>query len=106
MCDFNSFMTQEIHEAFTETISAREGKVTETFHQPGLLFVRSVLPQQEEIRARDNVQGGVALRATDTGSTVTLSSPHDHFFNVETGADHVRMHGMANPPFTMGDPAK
>ena len=47
-----------------------------------------------------------ALRATDTGSTVTLSSPHDHFFNVETGADHVRMHGMANPPFTMGDPAK
>jgi hypothetical protein len=59
-------MTQEILEAFTETISAHEGKVTETFHQPGHLFVRSVFPETEEIRARDKVQGGVALRATDT----------------------------------------
>lgn len=66
MCDFDCFMTQEILGAFTEEISAREGKVTETFHQPGQLFVRSVFPQAEEIRAGDKVQGGVALRATDT----------------------------------------
>lgn len=66
MCDFDRFLTQEILEAFTEEISAREGKVTETFHQPGALFVRAVFPQTEEIRARDKVQGGVALRATDT----------------------------------------
>ena len=58
-------MTQEILAAFTEEILGREGKVTETFHQPGRLFVRSVLPPAEEIRARDKVQGGVALRATD-----------------------------------------
>lgn len=70
MCDFDSFTTQEILEAFTEEILAREGKVTETFHQPGQLFVRSVLPQMEEIRARDNVQGGVALRVTGTVASV------------------------------------
>src|SRR5438552_8339680 len=51
MCDFDCFMTQEILEAFTEEISARKGKVTETFNQPGQLFVRSVLPPAEEIRA-------------------------------------------------------
>jgi len=68
MCDFDfdGFMTQEILEAFTEEISARGGKVTETFHQPGQLFARSVFPPAEEIRAGDKVQGGVALRATDT----------------------------------------
>jgi hypothetical protein len=70
MCDFESFLTQEILEAFTEEILAREGKVTETFHQPGQLFVRSVFPQMEEIRAGDNVQGGVALRVTDTVASV------------------------------------
>jgi hypothetical protein len=66
MCDFDCFMTQEILEAFTEKISACEGKVTETFHQPGLLFARAVLPLEEEIRPGDKVQGGVALRASDT----------------------------------------
>ena len=70
MCDFNCSMTQELLEAFTEEISAREGKVTETFHQPGQLFVRSVFPQAEEIRAGDKVQGGVALRATDSTAWV------------------------------------
>jgi hypothetical protein len=70
MCDFDYSMTHEILEAFTEKISARDGKVTETFHQPGLLFARSVLPQTEEIRVGDQLQGGVALRATDTAAWV------------------------------------
>src|SRR5690349_928673 len=70
MCDRDSFMTQEIVTAFTEEILARGGKVTETFHQPGQLFIRSVLPEAEEIRARDKVQSGVALRATDTAAWV------------------------------------
>jgi len=70
MSDFNGFMTQEILEAFIETISAREGKVTETIHQPGLLLVRSVFPQAEQIRTGDKVQGGVALRAADTVACV------------------------------------
>ena len=70
MCECDCFMTQEILEAFKEEISARQGKVTEAFHQTGQLFGRSVLPQTEEIRARDNVQSGVALRATETAAWV------------------------------------
>lgn len=70
MCDFDCSMTQEILEAFTETISACEGKVTDTFHQPGLLLVRSVFPRAKEIRPGDKVQGGVALRASDTAAWV------------------------------------
>jgi len=70
MCDLNYYMTQEILEAFTEEILAREGKVTETFHQPGQLFARAVLPQAEEIRTGDKVQSGVALRATDTAAWI------------------------------------
>lgn len=63
-------MTREILEAFTETIQAREGKITETFHQRGLLFVRSVFAPAQDIRPADKVQGGVALRATDTAAWV------------------------------------
>jgi hypothetical protein len=59
-------MTQEILEAFTEEVSAHNGKIIDTFHQPGQLFARSVLPQAEEIRPGDKVQSGVALRATDS----------------------------------------
>lgn len=70
MCDSDYFKTQEILEAFTEEISARQGKVTETFHQPGQLFVRSVLPQTVEIRARDKVQSGMALRVTESTAWV------------------------------------
>jgi hypothetical protein len=70
MCDFDSFMTQELLEAFTDEISAHEGKVIDTFHQPGQLFVRAVLPQREEVRVGDKVQSGVALRATDAAAWV------------------------------------
>ncbi len=70
MCDSDYFKTQEILEAFTEEVSARQGKVTDTFRQPSQLFARSVLPQSVEIRARDKVQGGVALRATETAAWV------------------------------------
>ena len=70
MCDSNDYLTQEILQAFTEEISARNGKVTDTFHQPGQLFVRSVLSQGEDIRDGDQVRSGVALRATDNAAWV------------------------------------
>jgi hypothetical protein len=57
-------------EVFREEISAHQGTVTEAFNQGGRLFVRSVLPRMEEIRARDMVQSGVALRATDAAAWV------------------------------------
>src|SRR5438876_6710509 len=71
MCDFDcSTTTQEIFEVFKEEISARQGKVTDTFNDGARLFARSVLPHVEEIRARDKVQAGVALRVTATAACV------------------------------------
>lgn len=57
--------TAEILAAFTDEIAAHGGTVTDTFHDGTRLFTRSVLPRLEEVRPRDRLQGGVALKATE-----------------------------------------
>jgi hypothetical protein len=57
----------EVLSVFTEEITARGGRVTDTFHDGRRLFTRSVLPYVEEVRSSDRVQGGVALKATEEG---------------------------------------
>ncbi|NIL99111.1 MAG: hypothetical protein GTO62_18915, partial [Planctomycetales bacterium] len=54
--------TQEIHDTFRSQIVSLGGKVTGVFHQGEHLFLRSLLPPQQEVGRRDLVQGGVALR--------------------------------------------
>jgi hypothetical protein len=50
---------------FTEEVAARGGNVIDTFDDGRRLFLRSVLPLVEEVRPKDKVQGGVALKATE-----------------------------------------
>jgi hypothetical protein len=57
--------TREILEVFADEITTAGGKVTETFDGERILYARSVLPGEREVRRGDNVQGGVALRATE-----------------------------------------
>ncbi len=57
----------QILDVFTDEIAAHGGRVTETYHEKQGLFVRSVLPREEEVRPSDPVQGGVALKATRGG---------------------------------------
>jgi hypothetical protein len=57
--------TSEIATIFAEEISAQGGRVTDTFDDGARLFLRAVLPAEQEIQRRDHVQGGVALRATE-----------------------------------------
>jgi hypothetical protein len=59
----DSLTTAHILAVFTEEIAAHEGVVTDTFDDGVRLFTRSVLPRVEEVRPRDQLQGGVALRA-------------------------------------------
>jgi hypothetical protein len=47
---------------FAEEIAACGGEVRDTFDDTRRLFLRSILPEAEEVRPRDRVQGGVALR--------------------------------------------
>src|SRR5258708_18408321 len=56
--------TARILTVFTEEVEARRGHVTETFNDGQRLFTRSILPHLAEVRPRDRVQGGVALKAT------------------------------------------
>jgi len=60
-----SLTTDQILSAFTEEITARGGKVMETFHQGGRLFSRSILALAEDVRPGDRVNGGVALKAKE-----------------------------------------
>jgi hypothetical protein len=54
-----------IKTVFTEEILAAHGTVTDIFHDQNRLFARSILPWVADVRPRDKVQGGVALRAVD-----------------------------------------
>jgi hypothetical protein len=58
--------TAKVLDVFTEVITAHGGRVLDTFDDKRHLFTRSVLPRVESLRPGDRVQGGVALRTTDT----------------------------------------
>jgi hypothetical protein len=53
-----------IFTVFAEEVAAHRGHVTETSNDGRQLFTRSVLPQVALVRPRDQMQGGVALKAT------------------------------------------
>ena len=57
--------TDRILDIFTEEVQNRHGRVTDTFHDGRRLFVRSLLPHVADARPNDNMQGGLALRATE-----------------------------------------
>jgi hypothetical protein len=57
--------TEQILTVFSEEIAARDGRVTDTFHDGRRLFTRSVLPHVEHVRPGDGVQGGIALKAIE-----------------------------------------
>jgi hypothetical protein len=61
----NGLSTSEIATIFAEQIVAQGGRVTDTFDDGARLFLRAVLPAEQEIKSRDHVQGGVALRALE-----------------------------------------
>ena len=62
MLSKSGLTTKDVLSIFADEVSARKGRVTDTFHDGRRLFARSVLPQVEEVRPRDRLQGGVALK--------------------------------------------
>lgn len=51
---------------FAEEVAAVGGAVTETLRDESRLFVRSILPWIQDVAPRDQVRGGVALKAVET----------------------------------------
>ena len=56
--------TREIKEHFTEEIKSVGGTVQDAFDDGVRLFLRAVLARTDEVRPKDRLQGGVALRTT------------------------------------------
>jgi hypothetical protein len=54
--------TAMVKTLFAEEIAGLDGTVSDTFDDGKRLFARSILPAVKEVRAKDRVQGGVALR--------------------------------------------
>jgi hypothetical protein len=57
--------TREIGELFSDEVAAAGGSVSDRFDDGRRLFMRAILPAECAVKARDRVQGGVAIRATD-----------------------------------------
>jgi len=74
MLSSSNLTTAQVLAVFAEEVAARGGHVTDTFDDGQRLLTRSVLPRIEEVRAGDQVQGGVALKASAEGSGCTLIS--------------------------------
>jgi hypothetical protein len=62
--------TAEIQALFAAEIAGTGGKVSDVFDDGRRLFARSIFPWVREVRAKDNLQGGVALRATEEECSV------------------------------------
>ncbi len=60
-----SLTTTAILHIFSDEVQHGGGRVSDTFHDGRRLFVRSLLPDTKEVRPKDRLQGGLALRATD-----------------------------------------
>jgi hypothetical protein len=56
---------REIRDCFVEEITALGGTVSDEYHDDERLYLRSILPRVLEVRPKDRMQGGVALRVTD-----------------------------------------
>jgi hypothetical protein len=65
---FNSGLTTlEVMAAFADEVADRGGRVTDTYEDGRRLFARSILRESKEVRLGDEVQNGIALKATDEG---------------------------------------
>jgi hypothetical protein len=60
----------QIADVFAGEMEHAGGRVIDTFKDEARLFVRSLLPSTLEVGPGDGIQGGVALRATETDISV------------------------------------
>jgi hypothetical protein len=83
--------TESLREVFDDQLRALGGRVTDTFHDADAsrLFVRAILPGEQEVRPRDRLQGGVAMRATDQDICV-----HPYVYRVVCRNGAIRAHAV------------
>lgn len=62
---YDTLSTSSILDIFAHEVRLLGGRVSDTFHDRGQLFVRSLLPKVKSVRPKDKMQAGLALRASD-----------------------------------------
>jgi hypothetical protein len=61
----SNLTTDQVLEAFSDAIVARGGRVSDTYNDGRRLWTRALLDRVDNVRRGDQVQGGVALKATE-----------------------------------------
>lgn len=95
MSHIHSLATTDIQAIFAEEIAALGGTVSDTFDDGGRLFTRAVLPGVREVRPKDRVQGGVALRTV--GEDVCV---HPYLFRQICTNGAIRAHAIQTRQIT------
>jgi hypothetical protein len=90
--------TREIGEVFAEEISTAGGKVIDRFDDGFRIYLRAVLRREREVRRRDRIQGGVALRATPEEISV-----HPYVFRQVCSNGAIRAHALETRQISRDD---
>jgi hypothetical protein len=56
---------EELKEAFVEEVTELDGSLKDTYDDGQRLFMRAIIPISRQVRPRDSMQGGVALRVDE-----------------------------------------
>src|SRR5437016_8000440 len=94
----NSLSTFELREIFADEITKAGGSVSETFNDGKRLFCRSVLPGRRSVQRADDVQVGVALRATEQEILV-----HPYTFRLICRNGAIRAHAVQTLRVDLGE---
>ncbi len=94
----NWLTTARVQEVFAEEITAANGKVANTFMDDSRLFLRSILPSVREVKPRDKIQGGVALRMIDEEICV-----HPYVFRQVCTNGAIRAHALQTRQITVAE---
>jgi hypothetical protein len=82
--------TRDVAQVFAEEIEALGGRVCDRFDDTGCrLFLRSILPEEREVRRRDRLQGGVAVMASEVEIRV-----HPYVFRQVCSNGAIRCHAV------------
>jgi hypothetical protein len=90
--------TAEIRDIFAAEIANAHGVVSETFDDGDRLFTRSLLPWVADVRPNDQMQGGVALKATEREICL-----HPYLFRLVCKNGAVRAHAIQTRRIDLSD---
>jgi hypothetical protein len=94
----NDLTTFGIRAIFAEEIAAAGGSVANAFDDGNRLFMRAILPAEAEVKTKDSVRGGVAIRATEEEISI-----HPYVFRQVCKNGAIIAHAIESRHLTIAD---